>query len=97
MSKNTDVHVSEYSSPQDLRRWLRQEMRDIAKASELRLREATEFVMAYAAGEITPEEADERSSRYHHRWDEALPGVSATDSMTDEQILTAIDATSHAP
>ena len=74
-----------------MRSWLRQELKDLSKAYELRLKEATELVTAYALGELTPEEADERNWRYHQRWGEALPGVSSTEAVTDEQILAAID------
>lgn len=57
---------------------MRQEIRDLTRAVELRVNELTELVTAYSAGEITPKEADERYMAYHRRWGEALPGKSDT-------------------
>jgi hypothetical protein len=65
----------------------------MAKAFELRLKEATDLVTAYSLGDLTPEQADERSWRYQHRWGEALSGASVSDGVTDEQILSKIDQT----
>ncbi len=86
----------DYLSAEDMRIWLGQEIKDAAKAFELRLREATEFATAYALGKLTPKEADERHSRYYHRWGEALPGISASETVTDADILAAIDRASEA-
>jgi hypothetical protein len=72
-----------------MREWALQEVRDSAKAHELRAREATELAAAYERGEISPQEAAERNWHYQHRWQEALPGASA--QMTDEEILKRID------
>lgn len=80
---------SDYLSPQDMRDWAEQEIRDSAKAHELRVRQLTELTTAYERGDISPEEAAERNWRYQHRWQEALPG--ATAQMTDDQIVKAID------
>jgi hypothetical protein len=80
-----------YLSPEDIQQWLRQEISDSAKALELRVKEASEFVTAYAAGKITPAEAEEKHWRYQHRWGEALPGVHSGENITDQQILRAID------
>jgi hypothetical protein len=93
MSKEDGAAEPGYLSPQDMRSWMRQEIRDAAKAYELRVRDLTEFVTAYALGEITAQQADERNWQYHVRWGEALPGICATDSVTDEQILAAVDET----
>jgi len=75
-----------------MRDWLHQEIKNSAKALELRVREATDFVTAYSAGEISPEQADERHSHYLHRWGEALPGAFVSQGTTDEQILAKIDS-----
>jgi hypothetical protein len=80
-------------SPQDLRNWLLHEIADSAKAHELRVKEATEFVTAYAVGELTPDQALERLFQYEHRWGESLPGTHAADDSKNEQILAAIDRT----
>ena len=93
MSKKDEAPQPGYLSPQDMRLWMRQELRDAAKAYALRVKDLTEFVTAYALGEITPQQADERNWQYHVRWGESLPGINATDLVTDEQILAAIDET----
>ena len=80
-------------SPQDLRNWLRHEIDDSAKAHELRIKEATEFVTGYALGELTADQALERLFRYEHRWGETLPGTHAFEHSTDEQVVQAIDRT----
>lgn len=80
---------SDHLSPQDMRAWGEQEIRDSAKAHELRVQELTDLMTAYDRREISPEEAAERNWRYQHRWEEALPGASA--QMSDEDILKRID------
>jgi len=37
-------------TPTDLRQWLNQEVRDVMKAAELRIKDATDFVTLYATG-----------------------------------------------
>ena len=94
MSKHQEEGIPEYLSAADMRDWLRQEIKDSAKAMDLRIREATDFVTAYSAGDITPEQADERQSRYYHRWGESLPGATVGEGISDEQILARIDSVS---
>jgi hypothetical protein len=79
----------EILSPEDMQQWLQREIADCTKAVELRLKEAASFVSAYAGGQITPEEADEKHWRYLQRWGELLPAHGP--STTDEQIIAAID------
>jgi hypothetical protein len=78
-------------SPEEMQGWLKEEIRDLAKAHELRIKEATDFVTAYASGKISPEEATERLLRYDRRWGEALYGATASTDLSDEAILSAID------
>jgi len=75
--------------------WLRTEISNATKALELRLKEATSFVAAYTAGEMSAREAGERHWRYEQRWGEPLPGIVSAIGMTDEQIVAAIDETRH--
>jgi hypothetical protein len=96
MGKEEQEGGGGYLNAKDMRDWAQREIKDLSKASELRLRELTGFVAAYSAGEITPEKADELQSRYYHRWGEALPGHSASEGVTDEQILTGIDQAAEA-
>src|ERR1017187_10567033 len=84
---------SDYLSPKDMQKWALQEIKDSAKAHELRVKSATELATAYALGELTPAQARERFLRHDHRWGEALPGTYAFKDSSDEQILAAIDKT----
>ena len=79
-----------------MRTWAQREIRDAAKAFELRMQELTSLVGSYSAGEITAERADELKERYHHRWGDALPGRSASEGATDEQLLAGIDQAANA-
>jgi hypothetical protein len=78
-------------TPRDMRQWLQQEVLGVMKAAELRVKDATDFVTAYAVGEITPEQAMERLDRYQSRWQEPIPGVAVAEGMSDEKILRARD------
>lgn len=79
-------------SVKDMQGWLREEIRDSAKAHELRVKDATELVTAYADGQLTTEEAMERLNQHDRRWGEALFGASAFPGLTDKEILDRIDA-----
>jgi hypothetical protein len=78
-------------SPEEMQGWLKEEIRDSSKAHELRIKEATDFVSAYASGTISAEEAAERLLRYDRRWGEALYGATASPGLSDKAILSAID------
>jgi outer membrane translocation and assembly module TamA len=78
-------------SVRDLQNWMKQELLDSAKAHELRSKDATEFVTAYAEGKITPEQAQEALVQHDRRWGEALPGAMAIPGASDEEIVRAID------
>lgn len=75
-----------------MHQWLMQEIRDSAKAHELRIREAVGFVTEYALGKISAEEAVERHSQYLDRWGEGLFGATAGKVTSDEEIIAAVDA-----
>ena len=92
MSKDKQDDEEDYLSPKDMRQWAQQEIKDTTKALELRVRDLTDLVTAYAAGELTPEQADEQQSRYQRRWGEALYGATVGDGVPDDQILARIDA-----
>jgi hypothetical protein len=78
-------------SPGNMRQWAAQELKDIAKAGELRAKEVNDLVSRYSSGEFTAAEAAERYFRYQDRWGEAIPGVSAGGDLSDETILTKMD------
>lgn len=78
-------------TPQELRRWLTEELSDVTKAFQLRITDAIDLVSRSSAGEISPKEATRRLHAYDARWGEALPGASASTGLSDAQILSAID------
>lgn len=90
--KTPDDHSSDFPSPKGMQGWLEREIGDIQKAAELRIREATRFVNEYARGEITQREAEQRSTAYADRWGEVIPGVTRTQGLSDEEIITRLDA-----
>lgn len=79
-------------SPKDMRNWLHDEVWRVTKAAELQIKDATDFVTAYEAGDLTPEEADQRWGSYLRRWSESpLEAINPNEGLTDEEILHAID------
>ena len=96
MSPEENESGSEFLSAQDMRNWAQREIKDVAKAHELRMQELMNLVGAYSAGEISAEKADELKERYHHRWGDALPRRSATEGATDDQLLAGIDQAANA-
>jgi hypothetical protein len=92
MSEQDRRGDEEFMSPKEMAGWLREEIRDSQKAWELRVKDATAFVNAYAAGELSAKEANEKMLAYDRRWGEALFGASAGAGITDEAILKTIDA-----
>jgi hypothetical protein len=83
----------DFPSPQGMQGWLEREIADVTRAAELRIKDATRFVNAYARGEISADQAAERSYQYQNRWGDALPGVPRSAGLTDQQILERIDET----
>lgn len=91
MAEQEDHDRAGTMSVKDMQGWLQEEIRDSAKAHELRVKDATEFVRAYAEGKLSPEQAMERMARHDARWGEALYGTSAIPGLSDEAILKTID------
>jgi len=91
MSQQNEKEESDELNVADMRSWLRLETKHLSKALELRMKEATEIVTSYAAGEITPQQAGERFWNYSRRWPEALPGVFGIGKMSDEEIVAEVD------
>lgn len=81
----------EHLSVTDVQGWLRQEIMDITKAAELRMKQASEIVLAYAKGELTPEETSQRLFEYDERGVSALRGATAQTHLSDEEILQRMD------
>ena len=91
----------DHLTPKEMREWAQREIRDAARALDLRARELFDLVDAYSAGQITPEKANELRARYDHRWGEALPGVVQGDigdpPLSDERILAKVDRSNRLP
>ena|ERR1700685_1455946 len=89
MAKDEDDKLT----PEDMVGWLQQEIRDLSKATELRIKDATDFVTAYALGKITEEEIRQRRMAYLYRWgEEPVPGVDVQEGMTNEEVIKRLDA-----
>src|ERR1017187_2242772 len=84
-------------TPKEMRQWLEREVRDVMKAAELRIKDATDFVTAYAVGEISAKEAAERMARYDDRWRESILGVTIEEGMSNQEILRRRDCSGSAP
>jgi hypothetical protein len=89
--RRTDHEESDFPSPQEMEGWLQREIADVKKAAELRIKDATLFVTAYSKGEISKEQAEDRSYQYSRRWGEPIFGVSRSEGLSDEQILKELD------
>lgn len=90
-SKASQVDHSDFPDPKGMQNWLEREVADIQRASELRIKDAKNFVDAYARGEISSDEAAQRSSEYADRWGDAIPGVMSSRGLSDEEILTRLN------
>jgi hypothetical protein len=82
---------TDHLTVQETQNWLRQELSDLAKATELRTRQAQALVNDYGAGKISPEVAEQLLSDYARRWGEALPGTHASAGVPDDVLLASID------
>lgn len=91
MSAGDETGQGDFMSVSDMRQWFEQEQRDVDKARELRIKEATGFVEEYARGDITPQAAMKRLMAYEDRWGEALGAASALPHLSDEEILAKMD------
>jgi hypothetical protein len=91
MADPTDSVERETISPSDMRDWLMQEIRDVTKATELRIKDATDFVMAYSVGEIDSKEVERRKALYEGRWGDAIYGLHAWETQSNETILQRLD------
>jgi hypothetical protein len=74
-------------SVEDMRGALKDEIREVMKAAELRVRALSEITTAYAAGELTPEQATDNYFRHMDKWGEAFPGVRSVIGKSDEELL----------
>lgn len=81
-----------YLTVADVRAWLEQEQRDLARAHRLRNEEASRILTDFEQGRITPVQAEERLYDYVSRWDDGpIPGVRTADGMSDEEVYRTMD------
>jgi hypothetical protein len=80
-------------TPAEMLDWLGDEIRTVNRATELRLREASEIAVAYAKGDITPEEANRRFSLHSNQWRDVIHGglIIPPGGLTDEEIHRSIE------
>jgi hypothetical protein len=90
----SDEPEGDFMSVAEMREWFAQEQKDLDKARELRIKEATGFIEAYSRGELTPKEAMGRLIAYEDRWGEPLGVASAMPHVSDEEILAKMDKAS---
>jgi len=90
MADHEESNDPYYVSPKEMQGWLEREATDIKRAAELRLGEAARVITDYANGATLYEEMSNRLDEYKARWGEALPGVTRSAGLTDEQILKRI-------
>lgn len=90
-SQTSDKEESDFPSPKEMEGWLQREIADVKKAADLRINDATAFVAAYLQGNISKEQAEERSYQYSRRWGEPIFGVFRSEGLSDDQILKQID------
>jgi len=75
MAQNEQTDKSETISVKDMQDALGTEIHEVMKDAQLRIQEFAAFTAAYAAGEITPQEATDKYMQYKDKWGDPLPGV----------------------
>lgn len=74
-------------TPDEARAWLRQETDILNRAHQLRIKDATVLVEAYAQGKISFEDFAEQHGEYMDTWGETLHCIDLKKCVTDEEIL----------
>jgi hypothetical protein len=78
---------------EELRAWLDQELSALTRSTQMRAQEAVAFVIAFASGEISAQQAADRHTRYQNRWgDSPIPGMLISADAEDEEILDRLDS-----
>ncbi len=78
----------------ELLEWYTNEVEDVTRAAQLRLRHATKVISDYREGAITFDEAKEAVSAHYDKWSAIFPGEieSIVRGQSDEKINAALDA-----
>ena len=82
---------SDTLSVEEMRELLQSEIRATTKAADLRIREFSNFANAYAAGEMTPEQAMDAVIHFQEKWGPAIPGIFKVEGMSDAEITAAVE------
>jgi hypothetical protein len=89
MAKSDDDNLT----PEDMRVWLHDEVMRLLKEADLRIKDATDFVVEYGVGNLTAAEAMHRMTQYQRRWGESnLIAVMSDEKMSNEEILRRLDS-----
>jgi hypothetical protein len=76
-------------SPDEMKEWLRLEIRQIRLASARRIEEASSLVEAYASGDLNRLDANERLGEYEEKWGEVAKDLEVASEL-HEQAVNAI-------
>ena len=92
MADNPTPTNADTVSVEEMKTYLKDEIREVRRAADLRIREFTDFTNAYAAGELTPEQAMDKFHRHMDKWGDSFPGLMPHDSnLSDAQIIAGME------
>jgi hypothetical protein len=78
-------------TPQEMRSFFSDEVANVTKGAELRIRELAELMARFHTGEITAERATELAGDYKEKWGDAVPGVYSVKGKTDAELMAAVN------
>jgi hypothetical protein len=80
---NSDEHLY---SPEEMQDWLKVEIRQIRLASARRIAEASNFVEAYASGDLQRTDANQRLAEYEEKWGEVAKDLEVASEIHDQAV-----------
>jgi hypothetical protein len=86
--KNTDP---DHITVNEMLSMFNDEVTNVTKGAELRLRDFSTLLKEYVAGNISPEQATDRMVRHQEKWGDAVPGVYSVEGKSDEELLAAVE------
>ena len=91
MTKPKDPRFVDSITVEEMTRMFTEELANVHKGAELRIREFATALKQYAAGELTPEQATDRVSAYQVKWGDAVPGVYSVEGKSDAELVSSVD------
>jgi hypothetical protein len=91
MTEQVDSADENQFSPQEMRRWLEIEIKQIELASRRRIEEASTIVNDYEAGRLTRTEANRRLEDHEAQWGEVAEDLAIASEIHDEAVNTVYD------